>query len=168
MASSSSTAKTKSHSVHSTGPAGVVISVSPTTLTLHTKSATSTVGLASTTKYKENGADVPISDLVTGDHVKIHLAKTSATPTAALVVIAPPSITGTVSSLDTAGFTLSETGGKTEAVTTSATTVYRTGKQTTSASSLHDGDRVRVSGQLSPASGSIKGATVTILPAKKS
>lgn len=166
-AASSPTVKAKSHSAHGTGPSGVVISVNPTTLTLHTKSATDTVGLSSTTKYKEGGTDVTLSDLVVGDHVKIRLAKKAATPTAATVLIVPPSVTGTVGALSAAGFTLSTPAGKTDTVTTSAATVYRSGKQATSASSLHDGDRVRVSGQLSTASGSITAATVTILPAKK-
>jgi len=166
-ASSSPTAKAKSHGARPSGASGVVTAVSSNTLTIHTKSATSTVGLASTTKYKEGGTDVTVSDLVVGDHVKIRLAKKSATPTAAIVIIVPPSVTGTVGALSAAGFTLSAAGGKTDTVTTSSSTVYRSGKQITSASSLHNGVRVRISGQLSPANGSISAATITILPAKK-
>ncbi len=166
-ASSSSAAPVKTHRHHAGGPSGVVVSVSSTTLTVHTKSATSTIGLASTTKYREGGTSVTVSDLVAGDHVKIRLAKKSATPTAAVVVIVPPSVTGTVGALDASGFTLSTTSGKTDTVTTSSSTAYRSGKQPASASSLHDGDRVRVSGQLSATTGSISAASITILPAKK-
>ena len=157
----------KTHRHLAGGPSGVAISVSPTALTIRTTSATSTIGLASTTKYRENGTSVTASDLVVGDHVKIRLAKKSATPTAAIVVIVPPSVTGTVGALDATGFTLTTTSGKTDTVTTSSSTVYRSGKQSVSASSLHDGDRVRVSGQLSTATSSISAANVTILPAKK-
>ncbi len=163
--SSAPASKTKTHAHHVAGPAGLVSAISPTSLAIRTKSSTSTVGLGAATRYKEGATVVPESDVVVGDHVKVRLVKSAATPTAASVLILPPSVSGTVGGISATGFTLHASNGTTHTVTTSSATTYRSGKAAASASSIHDGDRVRVTGQTS-AAGSISAVTVTVLPAK--
>ncbi|MDA8268525.1 MAG: DUF5666 domain-containing protein [Actinomycetota bacterium] len=162
---SASAPAAKTHAHHATGPSGVVSAISPTSLVIRTKSTTSTVGLGPATTYKQGATDVPESDVVVGDHVKVRLVKSSTTPTAAFVHILPPSVTGIVGGISATGFTLSASNGATHEVTTSSATAYRSGRAAASASSIHNGDRVRVTGQAS-AAGSISAVTVTVLPAK--
>lgn len=164
--SSASATKTATHAHHHAGISGLVSAVSPGSMTLDVKGVSSTFALGSTTKFREAGSTVTASALVAGDHVRVRLATGASAPTAAVVVIAPPSVTGTVGSLGTSGFTLTTHGGTARSVTTTSTTVYHSGKQTVSVSSLHSGDRARVAGQTGP-SGAITATTVTILPAKK-
>ena len=162
-----SSVSTTTRNAHGTlAPTGVVTSVSPTALSIHAGSKTSTVAISSATKYKENSANVTLSAVKKGERVRIRLETTSATPTAATVLILAPSVTGTITAVDPTGFNLSTPKGTTETVTTSTTTTYRSGSHVASASSLHDGDRVRVTGQAVTPSASITALTVTILTPK--
>lgn len=161
--SSASAVKTTTH--HGSTVTGVASAVSRTAVTVRSKRASSTVALSSTTTYREAGKAVTEPALVTGDHVRIRLVKGAATPTAAAVVIGPPSVTGVVGAVSAAGFTLTSQGGTARTVVTTPTTTYRSGKQTVSAASLHDGARARVTGQAG-SSGAISATRVTILQAK--
>lgn len=161
---SASTAKTTRGHRHGAA-GGLVSAVSPTSVTVRAKGATSTVALNAATKYREARRTVTASALVAGDRVRIRLVNGDAIPTAASVTIAPPSVTGTVGAVSAGGFTLTARTGPTRTVTTTSTTTYRMGKQTVSAASLRNGDRARVTGPVG-SSGAISATMVTILPGK--
>lgn len=159
----------KAHAHHAGGRTGVVTGVTPTQLTITTKGSTSTYLITSSTTFQEAGAPVAASAVAPGDHVRIRLVKSAApatAATAATVVVLPPTVSGTVGTLSPSGFTVASRGGVTHSVVTSSATVFHSGKQTVSASVLHDGEHVRVTGS-TLANGSTAATTVRLLPAKK-
>ncbi len=158
-------AKGHTHRGHST--TGVISALSPSSLTIQTRGATASIVLGAATKYKEEGHSVTESALATGEHVKVRLASHVTPPTAASVLVLPPSFSGTVTGLSSGGFTLSGSGGTSHIVTTTSATQYRSGKNILPPSALHDGEHVRVAGP-SVAGGVIQATTVAILHAKKS
>ncbi|MHB1502679.1 MAG: DUF5666 domain-containing protein [Acidimicrobiales bacterium] len=158
-------AKSDSHAGHAHGVAGVVSSLGSAEMTIHTKGSSLSVVLTSATKYREAGRSVSESALSRGEHVRVGLVKSSSTPTAARILILPPSVSGSIATLSTTGFTLSAKSGTSYSVVISPSTVYRSGKQPASVSSLRVGEHVRVTGT-SPSSGSVDATAVTIIPTK--
>lgn len=146
---------------------GVVSGVTPTAMTIRTKTSSTTVALASATKYREGGNSVTESALSAGEHVRVRLAKHAKTPTAAVVVILPPSVTGVVSGLGSGGFTLTSANGTVHAVTTSSSTTYRSAGRARMVAGVTDGEHVRVSGQILP-NGTVSASSVVVLGTKKS
>ncbi len=159
-------AHSKSHKQHGRAATGVVSALSPGSLTLETKGAGVSIVLGTATKYREAGHSVTESALATGEHVHVRLEAHASTPTARVVLILPPTFSGTVSGLGSGGFTLSGAGGATRSVTTTSATKYRSGKTVLAASALHDGEHVRVTGQV-VAGGGLQAATIAILAAKR-
>ncbi len=161
-ATSTATASKKAHLQHRREVAGIVRAVSANDLTLRIKSSSRALVLSSKTRYRQDGHSTGEHALVDGEHVRVRLANGVTAPTAASVVILPPSFTGTVHALAPGGFTLTGRNGALLTFSTASSTRYRSGKQATSASALHPGERVRVIGnQLS--NGTTRVVTVIIV-----
>ena len=142
---------------------GVVQSVSASSLEVKSRKIVKTIALDTATRYSRGHTSVTAAALTKGERVRVRLVVGDAAPTAATIVIMFPKISGTVSALSASGFTLTSRGGVVHRITVSPSTSYKVRKAAASASSLHDGVKVTVSGTLR-ASGAMAAKTVDILP----
>ena len=142
--------------------AGTVRAVGASYLRVRDKGLTVTLELSPATRYRQGGQRTGEQALVVGERVRILFAKGSKLPKAATVVVLPTTITGTVHSLSSDGFTLMVRTGNVDTVKTTPATRYRSGKSPTTAVALRVGEDVRVSGNRA-SNGSTTAATVAIL-----
>lgn len=155
----------KAHAHHRTQVTGIVRARSVGDITVLVKRSSETIALGTTTRFRKSGHTVDVSALVDGLRVRIALVPGDSTPTAASVAILPPELTGTVGTISSSGFTVVTRIGALHGVTTTPSTRYRTGKTPATASALHSGEHVRVTGT-SLANGTTDAGTVVILAAK--
>ncbi len=151
---------------------GVVTGLHGTTLELRVaKSAknghpsTVTILLDATTRYREDGQKEARSVLHEGERVRVRLVPKAPRATALVVEVLAPQWTGTLGALGHDGFVLSRQGRTIAHVLLTRATHLRAGGHAAKASSLHDGERVRVTGTL--AHGTITARTVVILGAPR-
>ena len=140
---------------------GVVRSVGASYLTVRDKGLTVTLEVSPTTRYRQGGQRTGEQALVDGERVRVFFAK-GPRPKAATVVVLPTTITGTVRSLSSDGFTLMVRTGHVDTVKTTPATHYRSGKGPTTVAALRAGEVVRVSGDRAR-DGSTTAAAVAVL-----
>lgn len=140
---------------------GVVRAVGASYLEIRDKGLTVTLELAPTTRYRQGGHRTGEQALAVGERVRVLFAK-GPKPKAATVVVLPATITGTVRSLSSEGFTPMVRAGHVDTVKTTPATRYRSGKGPTTAVALRVGEGVRVSGNRA-SNGSTTAAPVAIL-----
>ncbi len=145
--------------------AGVVSAVTPAALTITSHGSLVTYALTSSTKYREGGNDVTEAAIAVGAHVRLRLAKNKVPAIVASVLVLIPTVSGTVSTLTSAGFKLTSRTAAVHTVVTTSATTFHSGKQTVSESVLKDALHVRVTGQTLP-DGSISANIVKVLAAK--
>ncbi|MHB1447112.1 MAG: DUF5666 domain-containing protein [Acidimicrobiales bacterium] len=169
--SSGSTVSTKPvsatghHAAATSRVSGAVIAVTPTEVTLRVKKGTrEAIALTAATIYRRGNASASLSDVAVGERARVGLEAGAPRPTAKTVTILSTPLVGTVTAVDSSGFSLRSAHGTLHSVTTSPATTYRQAKATVAASALHVGERVRVLGSSGPG-GSMTAKTVDILAA---
>lgn len=137
------------HGHHHGGISGVVSSVNATALVLNVKGTIHTIALISSTTYKQSGHSVSAASLQAGMRVRVLLVHPVAsstpqtsTPTARAVVLLPDKLAGTVTSLNSNGFSLRTPSGASDSVTTTSATTYRQGGKAATSSAVTVGARV--------------------------
>lgn len=159
---SSTTASTAAH--HGSAVTGTVTSLSGSKLVVKVGGKAETISLTSSTAYRRGHHHLTSAALSPGTHVRVSLVARS-TSTAKAVTILPPSITGTVTALSSAGLTVRLANGKSRSVTTSSSTSYAEAGKATTVAALKVGERVHVVAQAGSATSSTLAAARVVIEA---
>ncbi len=163
---SSATATTSAphHSKRRHAAAETVTAVSPSSITVRGSGGVlRSFLITSATQFREGRTTGSESLVTVGERVRVNLLAGSSQPTAKAVIVLPAQVIGTVTAVNTSGFTITAVNGTSESILTSSSTTYREKKATVAASALHVGDRVRALGRTS-SNGSMTATAVSILP----
>lgn len=125
-----------------------------------------TIDTSASTTYTDGGAAATASAVTVGETIRA-TGSVDANHTdldASSVDVVLPVKVGTVSAVSGDTITLKESASKTVTVTTSASTLYRSGSATANASSVPTGSTIAVEGTVD-SSGNIAATSLTVLPA---
>ena len=149
------------------GDEGTVTSVSPTSVTISTLGgSSSTFTITSSTVVHKDHATASISDLKSGDTVRIEPSSSSST-TAASIGIDSPHLFGTVNSVSGSTITIKDQDGFWRTITTSGATTYTKSGAASTASAVSVGTIISAEGAIAADHTTLDAASITIgLPAR--
>lgn len=140
----------------------LVTAVSGSSVTVDTPSGSKTFALTSTTSYHRGKETATATDIKVGEMVRIRAPKSSGTPTATSVTIAPAVLSGYVRSMSGGTLTVIDESGFTRTVTTSGATTYRKNGAAGSAGDVTVGSLVHVRGNIASDGTSIDATSVGV------